>query len=306
MERFRIGGLLKTHSADKYVTDSAAGATAYATGFKTNNKFISVSPDSQPLKTVFEYAEELGKSTGVVVTCEFTHATPACFVAHTDSRYKYHEIARQFVQSDIDVIMGGAKGMSPKDQKEFTTDKDDDYLYRELQQKMTIITEPSEFKAIKDVDKLALFYDPKVPGHFNERPLSLREMTEKAIKILSKNSTGFILMVEGSQIDWAAHDNEIDTLIGEIKDFDDAIGAGLDFAENNGQTLIIVTADHETGGLSLNKGSVTDKEILEVNFAYKHHSAVMVPIFAYGPQSEIFGGIHENNFVGQKLIEFNK
>ena len=306
MERFKVGGLLKTHSADKYVTDSAAGATAYATGYKTNNKFVSVSPGSQPLKTIFEYAEEIGKSTGVVVTCEFTHATPACFVAHSDSRYKYHEIASQFVHSDIDVIMGGAKGMSPKDQKEYITDKDDDYLYRELQQKMTIVTDSSEFRAIKDVDKLAFFYDPQVPGPFDERPLSLREMTEKAIEILSKNASGFILMVEGSQIDWAAHDNEIDTLIGEIKDFDEAIGAGLDFAKKDKETLIIVTADHETGGLSLRDGSTNDKKILDVNFAYTHHTAVMVPVFAFGPQAEIFGGIHQNNFVGQKMIDFNK
>jgi alkaline phosphatase len=306
IERFRVGGLIKTHSADKYVTDSAAGATAFATGYKTNNTFVSVTPDSQPLKTVFEYAEELGKSSGIVVTCEFTHATPACFVAHSDSRYKYHEIATQIVESDIDVIMGGAKGMSPADQEEYKTDNDDDYLYKKLADKMTIVTDSSEFRSITNVDKLTYFYNKEVPGKFNERPTSLREMTQKAIDILKQNKSGFVLLVEGSQIDWACHDNEIDYMMGEINDFDSAIGAAMDFAEKDKQTLVIVTADHETGGLSLSDGSVADKEIGEVNFAFTHHTAVMVPIFAYGPQSEIFGGIHENAFVGKKIIEFNK
>jgi alkaline phosphatase len=306
MERLPVGGLLKTHSADRYVTDSAAGATAYATGYKTSNQFLSVSPDSQSLKTVVEYAEELGKSTGIVVTCEFTHATPAAFVAHVDSRYKYHEIAAQIVDSDIDVIMGGAKGMHPADQKDLQTNEEDDYLYKKLAQKMKIITDSSQFKAVKDINKLAYFYNPDVPGRFNERPTSLKEMTQKAIEILSKNSSGFFLMVEGSQIDWGGHDNEIDYIIGEIKDFDDAIGAGLDFAKDDKNTLVIVTADHETGGLALNDGSVPEKKILDVSFASKDHTAVMVPIFAYGPQSEIFGGIHENIFVGRKIIAFNR
>jgi len=306
MERFTSGGLLKTHSANRYVTDSAAGATAYATGFKTNNKFVAVSPDSQPLKTVVEYAEELGKSTGLVVTCEFTHATPASFVAHVDSRYKYHEIAAQIVDSEVDVIIGGAKGMSPKDQKSFETNDDDDYLYKKLAEKMKVVTDLSEFRAVKNVNKLTYFYDSHVPGNFNERPLSLKEMTEKAIEILSKNDSGFFLMVEGSQIDWAGHDNEIDGVIGEIIDFDRAIGAALDFAEADKNTLVIVTADHETGGLALRDGSVENKMVLETHFAYEHHTGVMVPVFAQGPQSEIFGGIHENTFVGKKIIEFNK
>jgi alkaline phosphatase len=242
-----------------------------------------------------------------VVTCEITHATPASFVSHSDSRYKYHEIAQQIVEnSGVDVIMGGAKGMSPKDQKEFTTDKEDDYLFKELAQKMKIVTDSLEFRSVNDVNKLAYLYNPSVPGRFNERPTSLKEMTKKAIKILSKNKSGFILMVEGSQIDWAGHDNELDYLISELKDFDDAIGAGLDFAEKDKNTLVIVTADHETGGLSIQDGSVKEKEVREVNFASENHTAVMVPIFAYGPQAEIFGGIHENNFVGQKIIGFNK
>jgi len=306
MERFAVGGFLKTHSADRYVTDSAAGATAYATGYKTNNKFLSVAPDSQSLKTVLEYAEELGKSTGIVVTCEFTHATPAAFVSHMDSRNKYHEIAAQIVNSDIDVIMGGAKGMHTADQKDLETNEENDYLYKKLAQKMKIVTDTSAFRALKDVDKLAYFYDPDVPGKFNERPISLKEMTQKAIEILSKNASGFFLMVEGSQIDWASHDNEIDNIIGEIRDFDDAIGAGLDFAETDKNTLVIVTADHETGGLALRDGSVTEKKIFDALFASENHTAVMVPVFAFGPQSELFGGIHQNIFIGRKIIDFNR
>ena len=306
MERFPVGGLLKTHSTDRYVTDSAAGATAYATGYKTNNKFISVDPDSQLLKTVVEYAEDLGKSTGLVVTCEFTHATPASFFAHVDSRYKYHEIAAQIVDSEIDVIIGGAKGMSPQDQDNYETNNDQNYLFKKLEEKMKVVFDLSEFRATKNVSKLAYFYNKDVPGEFDERPLSLKEMTEKAIEVLSKNESGFFLMVEGSQIDWAGHDNEIEAVIGEIIDFDNAIGAGLDFAELDKNTLVIVTADHETGGLAIRNGSVENKKVLETHFGYENHTAVMVPIFAFGPQSEIFGGIHENTFIGKKIIEFNK
>ena len=113
-------------------------------------------------------------------------------------------------------------------------------------------------------------------------------------------------MVEGSQIDWGGHDNDIDYVISETLDFDDAIGAGLDFAEENNNTLVLVTADHETGGLALLDGSVENKKVTKVNFSSDHHTAVMVPIFAYGPQSSLFGGIHDNTFVGKQMIEFNK
>ena len=136
--------------------------------------------------------------------------------------------------------------------------------------------------------------------------MSLAELTRKAIEILSRNSNGFFLMVEGAQIDWASHENEKDYLLMEMQDFDDAVGAGLDFAARDGRTLIIVTADHETGGLAILDGSVNDKQVSEVDFASHGHTAVMVPIFSQGPGSQPFSGIHDNTLIGQKLIEYVK
>jgi len=180
LERFSVMGLVTTHSANQLITESAAAATALATGYETNNRAISVSVDKEPLKTLFEYAKEEGKSLGVVVTSSVTHATPAAFMAHADDRRQHADAA--------------------------------------------------------------------------------------------------------------------------MIDFDDAVGAGLDFAQKNRRTLIVVTADHETGGMAVHGGSVQNMQLDSTAFTTTGHTAAMVPLFAYGPGSTRFSGIQDNARVGQALI----
>ncbi|HNV20363.1 MAG TPA: alkaline phosphatase, partial [Candidatus Hydrogenedentes bacterium] len=132
----------------------------------------------------------------------------------------------------------------------------------------------------------------------------LREMVSLALNALSKNPNGFALMVEGSHIDWAAHANEEARLLGEMTDFDDAIGAALDFAEADGNTLVVVTADHDTGGYTPLDGSLADKSVTKGAFVGDDHTAIMVPVFAYGPGADAFGGIHDNRAIGEALIGF--
>lgn len=325
LERFNNSGFIKTHAIKEYVTDSGASATAYATGQKTYNGAISVSEDKKPLKTVLEYAEELGKSTGLVATSGITHATPASFAAHVDDRGKHNEIAFQMSQSGVDVLFGGRLGNFLPQFHDSSFREDDIDVVKLLQENMNVVTTLLEFQDASSDKPLAYLYSRKSPPRAEKRLVPLKKLTKKALDILSQNPNGFFLMVEGSQIDWGAHDVDKDYLISEMLDFDDAIGVGLNFAKKNKETLVIVTADHETGGLALLEGSLKNKILSEVAF-YKrestvvtkanqsnityfnnsHHTAEMVPIFAYGPLADIFGGIHDNTFVGKQLISFNQ
>lgn len=304
-ERFQVGGLLKTSSANKYVTDSAAGGTAYACGVKTNNKFLALSPLKDTLKTVVEYAEEMGRSSGLVVTCQMVHATPASFAAHVNDRYNYNEIARQMAYSNLDVFIGGAREYFIPQSEPGSKREDALDLLAVIKNKMPVITTRDGFKTLGEVNRFAYLYSLETPGKLKDRPFSLKEMTEKALQVLSRNKKGFFLMVEGSQIDWGGHDNDIDYMLSEIKDFDEALAAGLDFAGTNNETLVIVTADHETGGLILDENAADEQKVFKAVFSSEHHTGAMVPVFAYGVQAEIFGGIHENTFVGQQMILFN-
>ncbi len=128
-------------------------------------------------------------------------------------------------------------------------------------------------------------------------------MTEKAVRILSKDPDGFFLMVEGSQIDWEGHDNNLDGIIGETVDFDNAVGVGMDFAESDGRTLVLVTSDHETGGFAVHGGSIENRTISSASFTTGGHTGSMVPLFAFGPGAGLFGGIHDNTFIGKTMIE---
>lgn len=304
-KRFKTVGLVVTVSADALVTDSAAGATAFATGHKTNNGIISMTPDGKSLQSIAEFLKGEGYSTGVVSTSGITHATPACFYAHVMSRNQYFDIAEQLVESDVDLAIGGKWS-------EFLPKEDGGVREDELNLK-----EKAEEKGIKfmtSVDELmahngegryfALVEEESLP-HAAERDYTLGQLTEKALKTLSKDEDGFFLMVEGSQIDWSGHANEWDPYgLGEMKDFNTAINAALDFAEKDGNTLVIVTADHETGGLAIN--GEDENGNLEIGYASKSHTGVMVGVFTFGPGSEHFNGIIDNTKIGKQLFELLK
>jgi alkaline phosphatase len=295
IERCPVSGLVTTWSANHLVTDSAAAATAIASGHKTNNGMLGLSPDGQALKNIVEFAGEKGKSTGVAAVCAVTHATPAGFVVHVSHRKQPLEIADQLAVSDIDVLFGGGL-------HSFTSTNG--ACLPNLQKQMPVARTAEEFRQLGATNRAAALLWPRHPPSAAKRIVSLKEMAQKAIEILSRNPEGFFLMVEGSQIDWAGHKNDVTNLVNEVVDFDDAVGAGLDFAEANGETLVIVTADHETGGFAVLNGSLSDQTISKSGFVNNYHTASMVPLFAFGPGSTAFCGMMDNTDIGKTMIRF--
>jgi len=262
---------------------------------KVKNGAISLDADGQPLKTALEYAEEKKKATGLVSTCAVTHATPAGFAAHVPSRGQQVAIAEQMAVSGVDVLFGGGLNyFTPTNNPSLPA----------LQKEMNVALTTEDFRKIKTPKKAAALLYPKHPPIASQREVPLAELTAKAIEILAQDKDGFFLMVEGSQIDWMGHQNNGTNLVAEVVDFDDAVGVGLDFAEKNGETLVIITADHETGGFALLGGSVADKAVSKTGFVHKGHTASMVPLFAYGPGSEEFSGILDNTDIGKTMIRF--
>ncbi len=306
LERFKIMGLHMTSSANDYVTDSAAAGTALATGFKTNNDVVGQSPDGKPLKNLMEYAREAGKATGVTVTSILPHATPAAFSAHHVARYHYDIITEQQANSGLDVMIGGGLSNYYPQNVPGSRRKDDKHILNLLRSKMPVILSIETLRKVKTPKQLAAILSA---GHLPpaiKRDYTLGELTAKALECLTQNEKGFVLMVEGSQIDLASHDNDMPRIIGEVKDFDTAVKTSLDFAEKDGNTLIVVTADHETAGITLPMKTIEKDKIVKPTFSSDNHTAVMVPVFAYGPGAENFAGIQAIDDVGRKLIELVK
>jgi len=303
---FSTLGLVTTYSADSYVTDSAASGTALATGQKTNNGMISMRPDSTTCKTVLEYAEDLGLSTGLVTTCSITHATPAVFASHVPRRGMYEQIAEQIAASGVDVLFAGGRGYFLPQSKPNSLRHDDKDLWTELARTHSMIRTPAGLDSLENVQKaVGLFYQNHPPAA-GDRNYSLADVTFHALEILSRNKAGFFLMVEGSQIDWMGHSNNSQGIIDEMIDFDSAVKAGLSFARKAGDVLVLVTADHETGGYSLLDGSVENHSISNTAFTTGGHTGVMVPLFAFGPGSSVFAGIQDNTHIGSALIDLVK
>jgi alkaline phosphatase len=292
LEQFDYIGLSKTASFDKLITDSAASGTAMATGIKTNNKVLGISPDNINQKSILEICKEKGYKTALIATSSIVHATPASFYAKENSRYNYENIALQLRNDNIDIIVGGGS-------KYFTTRKD----------KRNLINEMSGYEFVKSVDELEKSISTKIgyftyfgepPSILNGRPANLDLITRTILNKLSLNKSPFIIVIEGSQIDWGGHDNDSKMVISEFIDFDSAIKEALEFAKNDGNTLVVVTADHETGGMSLNGGEINN---VNIKFNTKSHTGTMVPVFSFGPSSETFRGIYENTQIFYKLRE---
>lgn len=293
LDNFKHVGFSKTQSADDFITDSAAGGTALSAGVKTYNGAIGVDTEKKPVKTILEKAEEKGLATGLVSTSSITHATPASFIAHQENRNMYEEIAADFLKTDIDVFIGGGRD-------HFTKRKDGRNLVEELKEKgYDYETDMAKIKDIKS-GKLAALTADIHNGRVAERGDMLPVSTETAINILSNNKKGFFLMVEGSQIDWGGHAGSTIYIVEDMLDFDRTIGKALDFAAKNRETLVVITADHETGGFAIAGGDM-NTGMVKGAFTSSGHSAVMVPVFAYGPGAEEFGGIMENTDVNKKM-----
>ncbi len=298
LENFKNIGFSKTYSSDNYITDSAAGGTALSCGIKTYNGAIGVDPDKKPVTNIRELAEEKGLKTGLVSTSAITHATPASFIAHASSRSSYEDIAADFLKTNIDVFIGGGI-------KNFEARKDGKNLSKELKDKgYQVLYNIDDIQKVKS-GKLAGFTAQEHDAPMPERGEVLVPATQTAINLLSQGKKGFFLMVEGSQIDFLAHENKTPGVVLETLDFDRAIGAALKFAATNGETLIIVTADHETGGMTLNggdykKGTVTGK------FTSGGHTGIAVPVYAFGPGADQFTGFMENTDIAKKMMKLLK
>jgi alkaline phosphatase len=293
LERCKNIGFSKTFSANNFTTDSGAGGTALACGVKTKNGMIGMNADSIPAESILELAEKNKLATGLVAACAITHATPASFIAHQVNRNMYEEIAADFLKTDIDVFIGGGR-------KNFEVRADGRNLSNELKTKNYQIAYTLDEVLTAKNGKLAGLLSENHSPAMPERGDMLPESTMKAIDLLDNNKKGFFLMVEGSQIDWASHDNNADLLVKEVLDFDKTVGKVLDYAKKHGNTLVIITADHETGGLTLPKGNIKEKQI-KANFSTKDHSGIVVPIYSYGPGSEKFQGFMDNTAMKEKM-----
>jgi alkaline phosphatase len=341
-------GMHRTYSSNSEITDSAAAGTAFATGVKTNNGMISTSPEGKELKTILEAVEETGKASGLVATSTITHATPAVFASHVASRANEAEIAPQLIDNDVEVILGGGKKYFPESL--LNEAKKEGYEY---------ITNRSELSKAKKSNKLiGLFAEdsmaPELDRDTTDEP-SLKEMTQTALDVLKKDKDGFFLMVEGSQIDWAGHDQDAAWAMKDTEAFEQAVEAVIEFAQKDRNTLVVIAGDHDTGGMSVGgygQGDVkvevlrhvsatgdfmvskldstrsnvkeivkqyttldlTEVEVEKIKSALKpdiaineviskrasvgwtstNHTGVDIPLYAFGPKSELFKGLHEN------------
>ncbi|MDA0784518.1 MAG: alkaline phosphatase [Bacteroidetes bacterium] len=314
---FPVIGFSLTSSADAFITDSGAGATALATGKKANNYMIGMAADSSKPITISEIAHLQGKSTGIAVTCELTHATPASFFAHQPSRKLMNEIGADFItgmsphdladlqerngQTDvgsqfvkkgsIDVALGGGRNY-------FDTNalKNNGYA---------IGTGYEAMKQLQNQSRRVVFYDdqpfpPKAHEGRNKEGMYLADASESVLKTMFLNPKGSFTMIEGSQVDWAGHENDSIYLMAEMEDFDVAIRRVVTMAKADKNTLVIVTADHETGGLSLTDWDKARSQPA-MHFSTGHHTGIPVPVFAYGPGAELFSGAYQNTAIFTKI-----
>ena len=285
IDQLPVAGTSSIHAYENLITDSAAAATAWATGNKTKNRYLSVDKDKKELTTIFEMLDDKGYLKGIVATSSVTHATPAAFYAHIDSRYKEKEIADQLLNSSVDIALGGGQ--------EFFNLEELDKNHYLMTEKVSL---ENNYDGLKNI--IGLFDEDGM-----ERGLDMptqREMTSYALDYLDDKCNGFFLMTEGSQIDWAGHSNDVEYMIREFKDFDLTIKDLINFVSANKDTLLLITADHETGGLQIMKQK--DDSFI-VQWGTGSHTGVPVGVYAYGPGSQNFSGVMDNTDIFYKILE---
>ena len=285
--------LQKTYSLDNRVTDSAASGTALATGHKTNNTMLGQLPDGTNLESLIELASAKGKATGIVVTTYLQHATPGAFYAHVPSRHEYATISEQLLASNIDIAIGGGMAF-------FEERYGDNAKARQAIAESGFTLHESLDTDLSGERILALLADKEI----DNRTGYLAKATTVAINHLDNCDEGFVLMVEGSLIDGMGHGNNAEGQKSEMRDFMEAIEVAVAYAAKHNDTLVVVTADHETGGLAIVSGNA-DFNLSEQGVEYKWstggHSGTMVPIYLYGACAELINGVRENADLGQRL-----
>lgn len=294
MDRFPVTGMARTWCSNKLITDSAAAGTALATGSKTTYGTVGMSPEGKNLNSLLVHAQGQGKATGVIVTCDLTDATPAAFFSHVPKRAMAIDIAGFLPESRIDFFVAG--GMSKLKKRPDGRD-----ILDEMRQKgYEVSINRDQLKETRGNKVCAILADKNLPSP-RERGNVLEKAVEKGMDVLSRNENGFFLMVEGSKIDKAAHKGDLAVMIDEIFDFDRAVGKALQWAESHPGTLVVVTADHNTGGLTLLGGDKKTGKVV-CDFSTTSHNGVSVPVFAFGAGADSFTGIYENIEIPKKIL----
>lgn len=294
LENAQATGLSKTWAVKKLVTDSGSGGTSLATGVKTVYHAVGVDPEGKPLTSLVDVAKELGKDAGMAATCRLWDATPCDFCCHNIDRDKEEELVGDYPTSGVDFVFGGGA-------QKFTNRKDGRDIFKELQKKGYHVSRTLDdfFAYDKNSRIFAVPYDKDTPLP-DERGDLLARASMKGISLMNQNKNGFFMMIEGSQLDDYGHFNQLDLLMKETLDFDQTVGEVMKWAAKDGETLVVVTADHETGGLTLVNGN-KDEGRVECCFSTKDHSGAMVPVYAFGTGAENFTGIFENTDVFKKI-----
>ena len=291
-------GLSKTYCADKLITDSGAGGTAIATGQKTKYHYVGVDPQGNELPSLITLSKAKGMSAGIAVTCRLWDATPADFCCHNVDRDDEFDLVADYVECGADYVVGGGA-------EKFENRPDGRNIFQELEAKgYQVARSWEEAQALKNGKIFAVTdkRDTPVPAERGDR---LAQSALKGMDIMDKNKKGFFMMIEGSQLDDYGHFNDLDLLMQETHDFDRTVGKVFEWAAKDGETLVVVTADHETGGLTLVDGDLQKGEI-KCKFSTGSHSGVMVPVYAFGPGAEHFTGLYENTAIFDKIATLLK
>lgn len=299
-DNFPYIGLSRTYCTNELITDSGAGGTALAAGVKTAYSHVGTAPDSTDVASVLVKAKQLGKKTGVAVTCHFADATPCDFCCHNEYRYNQEDLIADYVECGVDYLAGGGLDW-------FTTKRTDG---RDITKEMaaagyTVALTEDELMAV-ELPVIGILAPDNLPVAM-ERGDLYRHSVSRGLDILSRESgdKGFVMMLEGSCIDDWLHGNDIEKAMEELLDFDRTIGDVLEWAAKDGHTLVVVTADHNTGSLTLQDGNL-DEGLIGVYFANESHNGIAVPVYAWGPGSDKFTGIRENDEWGQLIASFVK
>ena len=334
-EQAPVIGIHETCSANNYVTDSAAGGTALATGTRTNNGYVGADPDGQQLISVLRKAQAMGKKTGIVVNTTLTEATPAAFYAGVTSRKMVYDIAKQFTESEVDLAIGGGqdhfygrpdsldltatlieKGYDVYLNWETVLNTDSDKfvgilplydLHRREENNGT--ASAAEGQEVCLAAQMAAINEDVNVAHLSEPTVYLEKATTKALDVLSRNNKdGFFLMIESAIIDGYGHNNDGEGMVVEMKEFNCTLQKMIDYVNQHPETLLVVTADHETGGTGIyyNGHTPGNEGPLKMRFSTSGHTGTVVPVFAYGAGAENFAGVMKNTDIPKKIEELMK
>lgn len=294
----RNSGFSQTAAANSGNTDSAAGGSAIAMGEKTNNRYIGMGTDDKKRTNLADTLAGYGLKTGVISSGDITDATPAVFYAHQPERSFSKLIAADLLTSHVDILVGS-------NQNSFINNPDTSLMQKLKLKGYTLSKSLADFRMQTAGKQLVLLPDSATRPVKDGRGPMLQESLAKTISLLSESKKGFFIMTEGAQIDYGGHANDLKYMVTELHDFDKTVGDALRFADEDGETLVLITADHETGGLTLLAASSSEGS-LQAEFSTNDHTNIMVPVYAYGPHSGDFRGTYQNTEIFKKIMALFK